>query len=180
MSTTGGTAGPSLFFAMNLHVVLLNLVKAIAVIATLGAVCAQAQPSSPANVWRCGQLFTNQPQPGQACELLTSVSPTVVDGTRVQSATAPSPSRLPTVQQSLPQSMGSSQQARSLLQAELREQEARWRQLQQDWNLGHPLATSQQPLGSVAYQERVTSLREQLQRTEADLAALRRELARIP
>ncbi len=67
-----------------------------------------------------------------------------------------------------------------LLQAELREQEERWQQLQRQWNQGQPVATLQQPVGSAAYLERVASLREQLHRTEADLAALRRELARLP
>lgn len=67
-----------------------------------------------------------------------------------------------------------------LLQAELREQEERWQQLQRQWNQGRPMATPQQPVGSVAYQEWVSALREQLHRTEADLAALRRELARLP
>jgi hypothetical protein len=76
--------------------------------------------------------------------------------------------------------VASQQQARALLQAELQEQEQRWQQLNTQWNRGRPPATPQQPEGSPAYLERVSSLREQLQRTEADLAALRRELARLP
>lgn len=67
-----------------------------------------------------------------------------------------------------------------LLQAELREQEERWQQLQRQWNQGQPAGSPQQPVGSAAYQQWAVSLREQLQRAEADLAALRRELARLP
>jgi DNA repair exonuclease SbcCD ATPase subunit len=76
--------------------------------------------------------------------------------------------------------MPSHEQARALLQAELHEQTQRLHQLHTQWNQGRPIATTQQPHGSPAYLERVAALREQLQRTEADLAALRRELARLP
>ena len=180
---------PSLFFAMKLRVVLLPVVKTAVLVGALQVWCAQAQMATPGQVWRCGQLFTNQPLPGQVCEPLAAVSPTVVEGTRVNRASPTSPS--PAMPKPSEASSGttltgsavseaSGQQARMLLQAELREQEARWQQLQRQWNQGQPQATPQQPVGSAAYQERVASLREQLQRTEADLAALRRELARLP
>lgn len=173
---------------MKLRVVRCHVVTPLVVVVALGVAGALAQPASPAQVWRCGQLFTNQPQPGQACERLASVSPTVVEGTRVNaSPTAGSSSFArggatgavapPATQSAAP---ASPQQARMLLQAELREQEERWQQLQRQWNQGQPVATLQQPVGSAAYLERVASLREQLHRTEADLAALRRELARLP
>ncbi|MFM2240403.1 MAG: hypothetical protein RJA69_1777 [Pseudomonadota bacterium] len=173
---------------MNLHVVMRNLVTLLMAVGALQALWAQAQPPVPAKVWRCGQLFTNQPQPGQVCELWASVPATVVEGTRVNagSVAAPPPTggaaSSGAAGQPAPPAANpaSAQQARMLLQAELREQEERWQQLQRQWNQGQPLGTLQQPEGSAAYRERVTALREQLHRTEADLAALRRELARLP
>ena len=180
---------------MNLHAVMWNRETLLMAVGALAAACAQAQPAAPAHVWRCGQLFTNQPQPGQSCEPLTSVSATVVEGTRVNAGPVTSsagaragtsgvagssaaPAGTP-ASPSVPPAP-SPQQARMLLQAELREQEERWQQLQRQWNQGQPAGTLQQPVGSAAYLERVSSLREQLHRTEADLSALRRELARLP
>ena len=184
---------------MKLRVVLLNLMTCTTVVGVAGGGPAWAQsgaapasmPTSP--VWRCGQLLTNQPQPGQGCEPLASVSSTVVDGTRAhaQRAAPAVPGAEATAGQrglsagATPwapsaASAASHQQARTLLQAELREQEQRWQQLQAQWNQGRPLPTLQQPEGSPAYRERVAALREQLHRTEADVAALRRELARWP
>jgi len=182
---------PSLFFVMNGLVVGWCLAAPLLSVGALGVAWAQAQPTGSATVWRCGQLFTNQPQPGQVCEPISAVASTVVEGTRALSSSAgvsssaardrpvssagPSAAAPPSVANS-----ASAQQARMLLKAELREQEERWQQLQHQWNQGQPIGSPQQPPGSAAYQEWVASLREQLHRAQADLAALRRELARLP
>ena len=192
---------------MNLRVVLLNVAKRAVILGGLGVTSLQSQTGVPAApgvsgassasgvVWRCGQLLTNQPQPGVACEPMSTVATTVVEGTRVNGGRSAGASgaaaragvvglgssvssAATTSSSSVP--MPSHQQARALLQAELHEQTQRWQQLHTQWNQGRPIATAQQPEGSPAYLERVATLREQLQRTEADLAALRRELARLP
>ena len=177
---------------MNLRVVSLNLVMGAVMLGGSGPWSVQAQTVATPSVWRCGQLLTNQPEPGQACEPLPRVDATVVEGTRVNGLRAASSSMSGTSSVGAPReraagasavsgtSSASSQQARVLLQAELREQEQRWQQLQSQWNQGRPVTTPQQPEGSPAYLDRVAMLREQLQRSEADLAALRRELARLP
>jgi hypothetical protein len=168
----------------------MNLLAELRSCALIGAglACpALAQSLAPSStVWQCGQLFTNQPQPGQACEPLSSVPSTVVPGTRVNAAVSAS---APTSRDVSPPSamtgtgrasMAAQQNARVLLQAELREQTQRLEQLLSQWNQGRPVPLPQQPEGSPRYQERVATLRDQVQRTEADLAALRRELARLP
>ena len=172
---------------MNLRVVSLSLVKLTAVMVAAWPCSLIAQSGTPSAVWRCGQLLTNQPQPGQACEPLSSVSSTVVEGTRVngQRAPATAPVRQPPGSPEAPSTSGGASRvtqdsAKALLQAELREQEQRWQQLQIQWNQGRPPSTAQQPVGSPQYLEHVSALRQQLLRTEADLAALRRELARLP
>lgn len=170
---------------MKLPLSLIDGMKSAALLLWLSSLPACAQAGA---VWRCGQLLTNQPQPGQACELSTPATSTVVTGTRVNAVRSPSaaspstPARVTDAGGAVSsQSVAAAQaQARVLLQAELREQEVRWQQLQVQWNQGRPLSTAQQPEGSPAYQERVTLLREQVQRTQADMAALRRELARLP
>jgi hypothetical protein len=171
---------------MKLPHVFSDSMKSLALLLWLSALSVMAQAGA---VWRCGQLLTNQPQAGQACELLTSPASTVVTGTRVSVARSLAATLTGAPEQSSDADAGavsavpasaSQAQARALLQAELREQEMRWQQLQAQWNQGRPSATAQQPEGSPAYLERVTLLREQMQRTQADMAALRRELARLP
>jgi len=172
---------------MKLRDVLLNLKTSLAVAGVLVVCPLAAQTGTPHQVWRCGPLLTNQPQPGQTCEPLSSVSSTVVEGTRVNGlrGVAASPSRASADAREQPSTGGAASvaqqdSARALLHAELREQEQRWLQLQAQWNQGRPVATAQQPVGSPQYLEHVANLRQQLLRSEADLAALRRELARLP
>ena len=173
---------------MNLRVVHLTPWYLTAVMAALwaGSVAAQTGPSS--GVWRCGTLLTNQPRADQSCEPVSTVSSTVVEGTRVggsRGATTSSSARTQSAGPGVSASdaggtESSRESARALLRAELHEQEQRWQHLQSMWNQGRPAPTPQQPAGSAQYHEFVTGLRQQLLRTEADLAALRRELARLP
>jgi len=178
---------------MNLRSILLNSTLLLVMVGAWVLTPLRAQTTGSVAVWRCGQVFTNQPQPGQVCEPLSSVSSTVVEGTRVGArrsggvaadagaSSAPRDGSTSVASASTTvSSPAANQQARALLQAELQEQEQRWQQLQQQWNQGRPVAMPGQPEGSSAYQDRVAALRHQMQRTQADLAALRRELARWP
>lgn len=169
---------------MKLSLSLSAPLKALVFVLWLNALPTLAQSGA---VWRCGQLLTNQPQPGQACELSIPPASTVVTGTRVSDARSrPVASIIDSAQTpdtaaaASPSTTAAQGQARALLLAELREQEARWQELQTQWNQGRPVATLQQPEGSSAYLERVAQLRAQVQRVQADMAALRRELARLP
>ena len=138
---------PSLFFVMNGLAVGWCLAAPLLSVGALGVAWAQAQPTGSATVWRCGQLFTNQPQPGQVCEPISAVASTVVEGTRALSSSAgvsssaarDRPVSSAGLSAAAPPSVANSasaQQARMLLQAELREQEERWQQLQHQWNQG--------------------------------------------
>ena len=166
-------------------------------LALLGMVSADAQ-TTPDAVWRCGSLITNQPVEGQACELMNTLAPTVIEGTRVNpgapravngmasgssglsarsvlSSPAADSARRP-AQQMAPNHA----QARDLLQAELKDQEARLQDLLGQWKQGQPKPVPDHVQGSQAHLDRVSAIRQQLLRTEADIAALRRELARLP
>ena len=149
LSTTGGTARPSLFFAMNLRVVHLTPWYLTAVMAALwaGSVAAQTGPSS--GVWRCGTLLTNQPRADQSCEPVSTVSSTVVEGTRVGGSRGATTSSSARTQSAGPGVSASDaggteslrESARALLRAELHEQEQRWQHLQSMWNQGRPAPT---------------------------------------
>jgi hypothetical protein len=71
-------------------------------------------------------------------------------------------------------------QARKVLQAEWQRAQARHQALMQAWNQGEPERQADEFRQPIKYQERVAQLRAALQRSEADLAGLQRELSRLP
>jgi hypothetical protein len=71
-------------------------------------------------------------------------------------------------------------QARTVLQAEWQRAQARHQALMQAWNQGEPERQADELRQPAKYQERVTQLRAALQRSEADLAGLQREISRLP
>ena len=163
----------------------------------LGLVSVGAQ-TTPDAVWRCGSLITNQPVGGQACELMSTLAPTVIEGTRVNPGASRAANGIASGPAGLAarnvvsspasesprrpaQDMAPNRaQARDLLQAELKDQEARLQDLLGQWKQGQPKPLPDHVQGSQAHLDRVSAIRQQLLRTEADIAALRRELARLP
>jgi hypothetical protein len=71
-------------------------------------------------------------------------------------------------------------QASVLLQMELQKAQARHAELLQLWRNGEPERQADEQRQPQKYQERVAQLRATLQRSEADVAGLLRELARLP
>lgn len=167
----------------------------------LGMVWAGAQ-TTPDAVWRCGSLITNQPMAGQACEPMNTLAPTIIEGTQVNpsasragngtaNGTPNGPAGLsarsvvssPATEnnrRSAQDIAPNRAQAKDLLHAELKDQEARLQELLVQWRQGQPKPLPEHAQGSQAHLDRVTAMRQQLLRTEADIAALRRELARLP
>jgi hypothetical protein len=145
--------------------------------------------STPDAVWRCGHLITNQPLAGQSCQPITTLAPTVIEGTRVNGSVntgvtpTPAPAVKPMARPMSPtaaDSVPARPLARELLQAELKDHETRLQQLLGQWKQGQPTPMPEHAADAWAHQARVNALRQQLHRTEADIAALRRELARLP
>lgn len=69
--------------------------------------------------------------------------------------------------------------ARRILTEELKREEERLAQLQKDFNGGEPERRGDER-NFAKYQERVAEMKAAIQRKEADIAALRRELAKLP
>jgi hypothetical protein len=69
--------------------------------------------------------------------------------------------------------------ARRILTEELRREEARLAELMREFNNGEPERRGDER-NYARYQERVAEMRAAIQRKEADLAAIRRELAKLP
>ena len=143
--------------------------------------CASVAPAQ-AQVYRCdNDLYTNQPQLGQRCVPVVGGAVTVIEGTRVKGAAA-----TPEVSSSTSEKVDSSSQqqrdaqATLVLQAELLKAQTRHAELLKEWNQGEPERQAIEVRQPAKYQERVAQLRLALQRSEADVLGLQRELARWP
>jgi hypothetical protein len=150
-----------------------------------GAVLPAAATSEPQRIYRCGNAYTNQPDPAANCKPLAGGSVTVIEGTRVQGLSAASPQ----VNASGGASAGSAKvdsaeqrqrdtQAQVVLQAELQKAQQQHATLLREWNNGEPERRADEFRQPQKYQDRVAQLRTALQRTQADVAGLQRELQR--
>jgi hypothetical protein len=140
-----------------------------------------AQADSP-RVFRCGNVYTNQPVSGQNCQPLTGGHVTVIEGTQVQTPVSlAAPVATAGTHKVDPQAQRQRDtQASGLLQLELQKVQARHAELLQLWRNGEPERQADELRQPQKYQERVAQLRAALQRSEADMAGLLRELARLP
>lgn len=170
---------------------------ALALLLVLGvALPLQAQQK----IYRCGNEYTNQPGNAQArnCRLVEGANLTVVEGLRPQQpaavAAAPAsvgPSAAPRAaapvvgaRTEAEQVSGTEQRARDndarmILTAELRKAEARWQEARAAYNNGQLDKQGDEFRNHQRYLDRVENLRTQVLRAEADVAGIKRELARL-
>jgi hypothetical protein len=149
----------------------------IAAIAFSGAASAQAK------IFRCGNTYTNDEvhAKAQGCKLVEGGNVTVVQGTRVAS---PPERKVVAAPPSGSQRIDSNEQkardgeARGILEAELKKAEARLAELQQEYNAGEPEKLGPETRNYQKYIERVAELKANIERTEKDIAGLKRELGR--
>ncbi len=151
---------------------------------------------TPAEIYRCGNAYTNQPVPGVECTRMGAAPVTVIEGTRVHANSAAPASPAPTAQSAVPRSKPPpdtathtkvdaqaqkerDQQARQILEAELAKATVAQAEVARLWNNGEPNKQGDEFKNPAKYQQRVAELRMALLRSEADMAGLRRELARL-
>ena len=154
--------------------------------ALLLGVCLAAWPacatSEPQRIYRCGNAYTNQPDPAGSCKPLAGGSVTVIEGTRVQGPQAVSPAAHASGGSARVDSTEQRQrdaQAHAVLQAELQKAQRQHAELLREWHNGEPERRADEHRQPQKYQDRVAQLRASLQRTEADIAGLQRELSRL-
>jgi hypothetical protein len=144
-------------------------------------------------IWRCGNTYTNDEAQAktQQCKPVEGGNVTVVLGTRVNGAAAASASA-PARDASAPrQSEGSSErriaaseqktrdgEARAILEAELKKAEARLAELQKEYANGEPDKIGPEHKNYQKYLDRVAEMKANIERTEKDIAGLKRELGR--
>lgn len=157
----------------------------MALLLALPAVSAQDK------IWRCGNEYTNQPGETRArgCKLVEGGNLTVVEGLKPQGGGRPAANPFRAVQPSAraegARVDGAEQRARDsdarvILEAELRKAEARLAELHGEYRDGNPEMRPEELRAPPLHQQPTATLKDQIARTEADVAAIRRELGRLP
>jgi predicted lipid-binding transport protein (Tim44 family) len=155
----------------------------------LAAVAFTGAASAQAKIFRCGNTYTNDEAQAKAqnCKLVEGGNVTVVQGTRVMAAPQDRSNAGTKVVAAPPasgQRIDSSEQkardgeARGILEAELRKAESRLADLQKEYNAGEPEKLGPETRNHQKYLDRVSELKANIERTEKDIAGLKRELGR--
>jgi hypothetical protein len=151
------------------------------------AALAQAQGNSV--VYRCPgppPLYTDTITAAEAkekgCRSIEGTPITVIQGQRPRngapvpaaSGTRPTEGKIDPAQQRSRDS-----DARRILEAELKKEEDQFAQMQRDYNNGEPDRQGDER-NFQKYQDRVAAMKAALARKESDIAAIRREIAKLP
>ena len=153
----------------------------------LPAFTAQAQDRQ---VYRCpGNLYTDQLSTKEAaergCKTLDGAAVTVIQAPRRDPARAlPGPvagsgAGAPGTRVDPAEQRARDSDARRILEAELRKEEERLAQLQRDYNNGEPERRGDER-NYQKYLDRAAEMKAAIGRTEANIAGLKRELAKLP
>ena len=130
-------------------------------------------------IYRCGNEYTNMPPPGSAskCSLITQGNVTVVPAVK-----APPSGSQTAAQASAPRTdsqRSKDADARFILESELKKALAHQTELRRDYNNGEPEKLGAETRNYQKYIDRVAEMKANIQRNEADIASLKRELARL-
>jgi hypothetical protein len=158
-----------------------------ALLLTLSALHATAQDARA--VYRCPGppvLYTDALTPEEArsrnCRSIEGATVTVVQAPRRPApAATPAPAARPAGETRIDPAVQRARDsdARRILQDELQREEERLSQMRAEFNNGEPERRGDER-NFVRYQERVAEMRAAIQRKEADIAAIKRELAKLP
>lgn len=151
-----------------------------AALAVAGAASAQT------TIFRCGNTYTNDAKEAQAkgCKAVEGGNVTVVQGTKPNAAAARPAPMATQGSGSREQKVDSGEQrardaeARSILDAELKKAEAKLADLKREYNNGEPEKMGPEHKNYQKYLDRVAELKASIERTEQDIAGLKRELSR--
>lgn len=146
----------------------------------------QAQSPSPTVYYVCpGNVFTNTITPKEAetrgCKAREAQQPTTIPGPKPRPAYV-APSSAP---RSAETRVDSAEQkardtdARRILEAELRKEEGALEALRREYNNGEPERRGDER-NAQKYIDRIAEMKAAIARKEADVSAIRRELAKLP
>jgi len=143
-------------------------------LAVLAGSCANAQD----RIYRCGNEYTNMVTRAQekTCTLITTGNVTVVPAEKASGAKIARPA----VRQDAPAQRAKDAEARTILEAELKKAQTQLAEIKQEYNGGEPEKLATETRNYQKYLDRVAGIKARMDRTEADIASLRREIGRLP
>lgn len=139
-------------------------------------------------IFRCGNEYTNNAVDAKTrgCKPMEGGNITVIQGTKPTSVTAGAsgPNRHASSAQGAGRVDSTEQRsrdadARAILEAELKKAEARQAELRREYNNGEPEKQGIEGRNYQKYLDRVAAMKAELDRTESDIAGIRRELGRM-
>lgn len=133
-------------------------------------------------IYRCGNSYTNAVTEEQArsCKLVSGGNVTVVQAIKANPNSAPRSSSTPSPQRSdSPEQRNKDNDARMILESELKKAETLQEELVKQYNNGEPEKLGPETRNYQKYLDRVAELKASIARNEADIAGLRRELGRF-
>jgi hypothetical protein len=151
------------------------------------AVFAAVSASAQGTIWRCGNTYTNDKAEAQAkgCKAVEGGNVTVVQGTKVNGANRSNVVTAPDVRDGASRVASNEQrtrdaEARTILEAELKKAETRRADLAKEYNNGEPEKMGPEHKNHQKWLDRVADLKSSIERTDQDIAGLKRELSRVP
>ena len=165
--------------------------KPSSILIPLALLACVAAAQAQTKIWRCGNAYTNDEAVARAqnCKPMEGGNVTVVQGTRVNGAASGARGRGDSVA-TAPQTAGPGgrvdageqkardNDARVILESELKKAESRHAELLQEWNNGEPEKMGPEHRNYQKYLDRVAELKAAIERNEKDIAGLKRELGR--
>ncbi len=129
-------------------------------------------------IYRCGNEYTNIVTRAQekTCTLITTGNVTVVPADKATGAKIARPA----VRQDAPAQRAKDAEARTILEAELKKAQTQLAEIKQEYNGGEPEKLGTETRNHQKYLDRKAEIKARLDRTEADIVSLRRELGRLP
>ena len=135
--------------------------------------------SAQDKIYRCGNEYTNNVSDAKArgCKLVEGGNVTVLQASKPAAApAATSPANAPKVSDADQKARDSDR--RAILQDELRKAEGKLAELRKEYNDGTPQKSALELRNTQVYQDRVTELKANVDRAQADVDGIRRELER--
>lgn len=130
-------------------------------------------------IYRCGNEYTNTVSESQAkdCKLVSGGNVTIVQGAK--SAPKAASGGGAGARTDTPEQRAKESDARMILEAELKKAEARQAELLKEFNNGEPEKLGPEARNHQKYLDRVAEMKAAIARNDADIAGIKREMARL-
>jgi len=156
--------------------------SSLAAAAVLALAAAGAQAAEGSTYYQCpGNVFTNTITPKEAdskgCKAMVTQQPTTIPAPKVRSTAAPTPGGSASSKVDSQEQKQRDTDARKILQDELIRAQAQLDALQKEYNNGQPERRGDEK-NYQKYLDRTADLKAQIARTESDISAITRELAK--